>query len=189
MTRAPGEIVRLETARFVLRSVTREDVDEAFLSWMADPEVMLGLNMPPQRPTRLQMVHYALSHDNHTRFMLIIEPRNAAAIGFFTVTLVPVHGVAETAVVVGDRRWWGKDVVIEARSAILNFVFDELGAEKVMGRPHGRNVASIFNYRALGFTCEAVLRQQMRAVGEGGRLDQLVFGLMRDEWLARRGTS
>ena len=93
---------------------------------------------------------------------------------------------AETAVVIGEREQWGKNIVLEGRARLLDFLFDELSMHKVIGRPHGRNIGSIFNYKALGFQCEAVLREQSRAVTDDSRLDQLVFGLLRDEWLAGR---
>ena len=60
----------------------------------------------------------------------------------------------------------GKNIVIEARSAILDFLFDELKMHKVLGKPHGRNFSSIFNYKAMGFACEAVLREQMLAIDD-----------------------
>lgn len=188
MTWTPGDRIRLETDRFVLDSVTREDVDDEFLSWMADPEVMLGLNMPPRRMSRGQSVHYAMSFDNLSKSMLIVRDRsNGQKIGMFTISFRPVHQVAETAVVIGNKEYWGKNVVVEARGAILKFLFEEVGVHKVVGLPHGRNMSSIFNYQAMGFTCEAVLREQMASVNGEERLDQLMFGLLRSEWEAKQG--
>lgn len=187
MTWTPGDRIRLETDRFVLDSVTREDVDDEFLSWMADPQVMLGLNMPPRRMSRGQAVHYAMSFDNRSKSMLIVRDRNTEQkIGMFTISFRPVHQVAETAVVIGNKEYWGKNVVVEARGAILKFLFEEVGVHKVVGLPHGRNMSSIFNYQAMGFTCEAVLREQMTSVNGEERLDQLMFGLLRSEWAAQQ---
>ena len=47
-------------------------------------------------------------------------------------------------------------------------------------------MSSIFNYQAMGFTCEAVLREQMTSVNGEERLDQLMFGLLRSEWAAQQ---
>jgi [ribosomal protein S5]-alanine N-acetyltransferase len=191
----PGAALSLHTARFVLRSMAREDVDERFIGWLADPALTVGLNLPLQRLSRAQAVRYVLSHDNRARFFIGVfvrdgvepnAPGGAGQIGFFTLSADPTHRVAETAVVIGERSWWGRDVVVEARSALLTFAFTQLGQHKVLGRPHGRNFASIYNYKAMGFRCEAVLREQMQAVDGDGRLDQLVFGLLRSEWLARQ---
>ena len=75
---------------------------------------------------------------------------------------------------------------METRATLLDFLFDQMDLHKVTGRPHGRNFSSIYNYKALGFHCEAVLREQMRSIKDDQRLDQLIFGMLRDEWHARR---
>ena len=184
----PGASVRLETPRFIVRSMAREDVDAAFLGWLADPEVMLGLNLPRRQLSRLQAVRWVLGFDNRARFCLGIYPRSesgGATIGFFTVVCDPNSRCADTSVVIGERSWWGRNVVIETRRELLDFLFDRLDLHKVTGRPHGRNIASIFNYKALGFTCEAVLREQLRSIRDDSRLDQLIFGMLRSEWQTR----
>lgn len=187
MSWQPGALLTLHTERLTLRSMCREDVSPAMADWLADPEVMLGLNMPQRLMSRAQAVRWVLDFDNRQRFFLGIHVRpDGPLIGFFTVHCDPHTRCGETAVVVGDKAWWGKNVVREARAALLDFLFDTLALHKVLGRPHGRNFASIFNYKAMGFRCEAVLREQLLAIDDESRLDQLVFGMLRSEWLARR---
>lgn len=79
----PGALVELTTERFIIRSMLREDVTEAFLSWMRDPEVMVGLNMPKRKLSRAQAVRYVLSNDNQNRFLLGIHSKSSETqIGF-----------------------------------------------------------------------------------------------------------
>lgn len=187
MSWAPGSLLELGTERFVIRSMTREDVSEDFIGWLADPEVMLGLNLPRRRLSRPEAVRFVLGFDNRVRFCLGVHPRAAGPqIGLFTVDCNLEHRWAETAVVIGDRTWWGRNVVLESRAALLDFLFEGMQMHKVLGRPHGRNFSSIYNYKALGFRCEGVLRQQMLALHGETRLDQLVFGMLHSEWAARR---
>lgn len=187
MNWTPGSLLKFETERLVLHTMAREDVTDDFRSWMADPEVMVGLNLPRQRLTRSQAVRWVLNHDNRkSHIIIVVDKASDTAIGFFTITIDASHMTAETAVVIGKRDFWGKNVVIEARTALMTFLFETVGVHKVMGRPHGRNFSSIFNYKAMGFSCEAVLREQMRAIDGKGRLDQLVFGLLKSEWDAAR---
>lgn len=185
MTWTPGALLKFETERLIIRSMAREDVSADFISWLADPDVMVGLNLPRQRLTRAQAVRWVLGHNNINRFIiLVIDKASEGAVGFFTMTVEGIHRTAETSVVIGNHEFWGKNVVVEARTALLDFLFDTLDMHKVIGRPHGRNFSSIFNYKAMGFTCEAVLRQHMRAVKGDARLDQLVFGILKEEWQA-----
>ena len=187
MSWQPGNLLELNTERFQLRSMTREDVTETFTDWLADPEVMVGLNMPRKRLTRPQAVRWVLNNDNRTHFIiLVIDRENQHPVGFFTITINGAHLYAETAVVIGDHDYWGKNVVIETRTALLDFLFEDIGLFKVIGRPHGRNFSSIYNYKAMGFTCEAIMRKQMRSIEGDGRLDQLTFGILQSEWRERK---
>ena len=182
----PGQPLCLETERFVVRTVTRDDVGKNYLGWAKDPEVMVTLNLPPRQLTRLQLVRYVERFNNKTAFHLgIFLKESGRQIGFYSVYYDAANRLAQTNVVVGDREYWGQGVVVETRSAIIDFLFDVLGAEKVWGMPLARNIPSVFNYKAQGFKCEGILRRHRRSVG-GGRADQLAFGLLRDEWQARK---
>lgn len=188
MTWQPGEPLTLETERFIVRSTTIYDVTDAMVAWMADPEVMITLNSPGREMTVAQLKRQVKRYDNKRGFHLTVFDRAShEAIGFYTVNCKPWHRTAETAVVIGNRDYWGRNVVIETRSAILDFLFDTMELHKVTGLPFARNFPSVFNYKALGFRCEGVFREHLRSV-EGGRLDQCLFGLLRDEWHAHRET-
>ena len=116
----------------------------------------------------------------------MIDTTGGETIGFYTATIDPKHGYAETSVVVGNRNFWGKNVVIETRTALLDFLFETIGVHKVIGTPHGRNFSSIFNYKAMGFECEAVLREHMLSVDGKTQMDQLIFAMFRDQWKERQ---
>ena len=64
---------------------------------------------------------------------------------------------------------------------MLDFIFGELDVVKVKGEVFGRNLPSIFNYQALGFTSEGILREELLHF-EKGRVDKYVFGLLKAEW-------
>ena len=187
MTWKPKDPVRLTTRRFVIRSMTARDVTPTFLRWQNDRELRAGQNLHAPRVTREIALKTIKSADNARRFYLLICATIAETpIGFFGVNADHADGFAETIVVIGDRHWWGKSVVTEARAALLDFLFDEVGMRKVLGKPHARNLASVFNYRVQGFNCEGVLREQLKSVADGTPLDQMVFGLLRDDWQASK---
>ena len=189
MTWQPGQLVKLTTERCIVRSAAREDVTDEFLGWLADPNVMVGLNIPRRRLSRMQGVRFVVNHDNRSSFLLMVCTRdNETPVGFYIVKADQQHRCGETSVVIGNHDFWGKNIVVETRSAILDFLFDELDMHKVLGKPHGRNFASIFNYKAMGFECEAVLREQMLSIDGDSRLDQLVFAMFKTKWQARSET-
>lgn len=169
-----------------MRSLTRQDVGERYAGWLRDPEVLAMLNNRNLKMTNEQLIAYVERFDNRVNFHLGIEAAaGGPLIGFYSAYRDPPNGVAQTNVMVGDHDYWGKNVVIETRAALLDFLFDVVGVEKVYGMPLARNVASVFNYRAQGFHCEGIMRQQRRGP-EGERLDQLFFGMLRSEWHEKR---
>ena len=181
----PGTPVHLTTDRFIIRSTTPKDITPKFLKWQNDRELRIGQNQRGPKMDRVKMLNVLSKNDNARRFLLLITTRlGNAPIGFFAANVAPTDKVAETTVVIGDRNWWGKGVVTEARARLVDFLFDEVGLNKVMGRPHARNLPSIFNYRAQGFKCEGILRQQMTSIVDGESIDQMVFSMLRDEWKA-----
>lgn len=183
----PGQPVRLETARFLIRSLTAQDATEAYAGWTDDPEVVRHVNVPQRRMPLAEVARYIGSFDNDRNFALgIFDRATGRHIGFFAVHLDPQNRSATTDVMIGEREWWGKRVVLEARAALLDFLFDTVGIEKVNGLPLASNHAAIFNYRAQGFRLEGLLRKHRLSWDGRVRLDQCQFGLLREEWHARQ---
>jgi len=183
-----GMPARLETERFIVRSMGPNDVTANYMKWIADPELMRNLNTLPFKQTPAEEAQRLKSYDNSSNFQFgaFVKPDNEL-IGFFQVRIDRRHKLAEVSVVIGNRDWWGRDAVLEARGAILDFLFDRLKLEKIWGMPQARNFAAIANYRKQGFRLEGVLRGHNESAYEKGkRLDFAVFSLLRPEWQARR---
>jgi RimJ/RimL family protein N-acetyltransferase len=185
----PGEPLRIETRNYTMRSLAPADVNREFISWARDPEVMTTLNLPPRELSYEQMVGYVKRFDNKSKFGIGVFAKDAGGklIGFYAVYCDIRNATAQTNVVIGDRAYWGKKVVIETRGALIDFLFDRMNMHKIWGMPLARNFPSVFNYKAQGFTCEGVMREHRRGFS-GGRLDQYIFGLLKSEWKARRRT-
>jgi RimJ/RimL family protein N-acetyltransferase len=71
----------------------------------------------------------------------------------------------------------------EAVAAVLDRLFRLQGLHKVTGECDARNVGSAGLMERLGFTREGRLRQQTWIKGEW--TDDLIFGLLAEEWLLR----
>lgn len=183
----PGTPLGLESENFFLRSMTPTDITNRYIDWAKDAELMENLNAPPREIDREQLTRYLKRFNNRTSYHLGLFSKDSGLhVGFYTVFIDPRARTAQTNVVIGDRDFWGKGVVLETRAVIIDFLFDRLGIERIWGSPFERNFPSIFNYKAQGFVCEGVLRRHgVRVNGE--RVDQYIFGLLRDEWRARKG--
>jgi len=182
----PGSPIAFESERFVMRSLTPRDADESIARWFGDAEVMHALQIPAAQRSVEGVRRYFQRFDNALRLGIGIFPDVARPpIGIYDIQVEPRHLTAQLNVAIGDRAWWGRKVVVETRAALLDFLFVKAGLEKVWGGPPARNFPSLFNYKAQHFRQEGVLRGQFKGV-EGGRVDQIIFGMMREEWLSLR---
>lgn len=180
--------VRIETERFLLRTLTNADASERWGEWLNDPEVMGPVNTPLRRLSRTDLIQYLQRFDGITRLLIGIFDKNAANlhIGLYQIDLHPVHRTAKFNVIVGDKNYWGQKVVLETRAALLDYVFKN-GTEKAIGSPLARNFPAVFNYKAQGWRLEGIFKGHVRHMSTTARLDQYEFGLLKDEWLALKG--
>ncbi|MCE9520897.1 MAG: GNAT family N-acetyltransferase [Alphaproteobacteria bacterium] len=190
MQRPQGRPLTLSTERFVVRSLTPADASDRWCNWSADPDVMGPLNVPANRMTKDQLARYIAGHDNDRLYLLgVFTKAMNQHIGFFMIELGKLHATAGFNLVIGDKHFWGKGVVNEVRAALLDEFFERRGVEKAYGTPLARNFPAVFNYKAQGWKLEGVMRGQCKSVVDGTRLDQYHFGMLRDEWRARKGAT
>ena len=185
--RPAGPPIRLETENYVVRSIEHGDVNEDYRDWTHDQEIMAGVNSSPTEMTIEDMHKYVDRFDNRNSFHFGIFDKNAGnkMIGFYVIYRDRRHNLAQTNVVIGNKDYWGKAVVLETRSAVLDFLFDTIKVGKIWGNPMVRNIRSVFNYKAQGFVAEGVLRRH-RIDPDGKRVDQVMFGLLPEDWAEQK---
>lgn len=180
----PKQPVRLETPRFRLQSISRREAGRRSLPWTEDADFMGGMELRHGGwLLRRWRRRFARTNDKTSFCLGIFDKADGAMVGLHTVQLS--GDTAFIGVMVGDKKWWGQGAVSETRIELLRFLFEEVGAERVWGTPYGRNMPSIYNYQRLGFVYEGAMRQHRKSLA-GGRIDMPIFGLMREEWLARQ---
>lgn len=182
----PGQPLRLETEHYVVRSMQHQDVCDDYLAWTKDEEIMTGVNSAPATMTIDDIHKYIDRFNNKTSFHFgVFLKGTGRLIGFYSCYWERRHNLASTNVVIGDKAYWGKGAVVETRDAIIDFMFGRLKVGKIWGNPMCRNIPSVFNYKAQGFRCEAVLKRH-RVSPTGERVDQFMFGLLPEDWAAHK---
>lgn len=177
----PGQPIRFETPRFYLRSLRPQDANEEYVSWWNDPEIQRGFGSSPRNFDRAKASRHIATFNNRNKFHLgIFSKKNDKMIGFFTIVFQPGK-VAATNICVGNKSYWGEDILLEIKTVALEFVFGVMNMEKAESRIYGRNLSSIYTNKVMGFKPEAVVRKHVPGP-EGKRLDVYVFGLLKDEW-------
>ena len=81
---------------------------------------------------------------------------------------------------------WGRGFATEAARAVMRWLFDGRGVDRVFARCNAENAASWRVMEKLGMQREACLRQHRLLRGQ--RYDELIYGILRDEFLSQLAT-
>lgn len=183
--------IRLETERFVLRSLSPEDASERWARWSGDVETMAMLNLPPRAGTVEDLRRYIGSFDGRHRVLLgIFAKADGAHVGIYTARLDHDHHTVTYNLLVGEREWRRRHVHSETRVALNDFFFEVVGVEKAAATVRADNHPVVFNLLRGGWTLEGHLRRHARSPDDGRRVDLYQFGLLREDWHAwKRGRS
>jgi len=178
-----GQPLAIRTKNYLLRSLSPKDATDTYISWWNDAEIQRGFNMPARNWSRAEAQKHISNFNNKNSFHLgIFQQSTGKMIGFFAMFVDYQQRVAKSNICIGDKSLWGKNIGLEVRRAMLNFMFGPLGMEKVEGEVQGRNLPSFYNYKVLGFKLEGVLREHMPGF-EGGRVDIYLFGILKEDWI------
>ena len=186
-TWTPGRPVELDTENFTLRSLQARNISQRYVDWWNDPSIMEGIARPSQKTTvQEQRRRLANLYDNQRNFQWgIFDKSDGSMVGFIDIFCQPFHRIAKMNTVIGERNLWGHNLLLEVNEAGMAFIFETLGMEKISGRTQARNFATVYINKAMGLSVEAVLRGEWRHE-DGRRVDVLAFGLLREDWRARR---
>lgn len=77
--------------------------------------------------------------------------------------------------------YWNKGITSEALSAIINFLFNDVGMHRIASRHDVENPASGKVMQKCGMTCEGRLREHYLR-HDGTRSDSLIYGILKNEF-------
>ncbi|UOQ51072.1 GNAT family N-acetyltransferase [Hymenobacter cellulosivorans] len=147
--------------RLLLRSLKPADIDDAFLSWFQDEDLMRFYTNSRQTHTReslLQSIEQGIASGTVYVFA-IIDRETDACIG--TIKVGPInrdHKISDLVVLIGDRRFHGKGLAIEAIRLGNAIAFEEFGIRKLFGGMFETNQSSFKAYTRAGWVEEGRLK-------------------------------
>jgi RimJ/RimL family protein N-acetyltransferase len=172
----------LRTRRLVLRALSVDDA-AALHPMYADVEANHWGSYPPH--TTLEETRDRLKNsvsDAHWRAWAVTMKGDDTAIGTVACYEKRQGKVSEIGYSL-CREYWGRGIAKEAVVAMVDLLFAE-GQRRVFADTDPDNVASIALVEGLGFVREARLRAEWET--HIGVRDSLIFGMLVDEWRARR---
>jgi ribosomal-protein-alanine N-acetyltransferase len=176
--------IRLTEGSTVVREWQESDV-EPLAAQANDRRVWLGLRDAFPHPYGVEdarrFIAMARQKSPPTFFAVECAGRLAGGIGYTTRADVERIG-AEVGYWLGPE-FWGRGI---ATSALRLLTAQAFGSHRELRRlyalPYSSNAASARVLSKAGYQCEGTLRQS--AIKEGRILDQWMYAILRDEWVA-----
>lgn len=175
-------IYRLSDEYFV-RALSEADVDGPYPAWFEDQDVCRFNSHGKFFRTRESFRRYVRDLDRDDRIVWAICHTTDGHIGNVSLQEISfLNRTAEFAIILGDRRHWGKGVGTLAARQLLAHGFDKLGLERVYCGTAATNEGMKKLACAMGMSLEGTRREHLFL--EGRRVDVLEYGVLRDEFRA-----
>jgi [ribosomal protein S5]-alanine N-acetyltransferase len=172
----------LKTGRLVLRQLRTDDAAELFKTLSDDLVMQYWSSGPHQNidETKSYIAWNADADAEHKCWAITFDGKKAMG---WVILLPHRKDSFELGYILG-RQYWRQGYLSEAAEAVIDYAFRELKARRVMADTDPDNEASIGLLTKLGFRKEGHLRAEWET--HIGIRDSLIFGLLGDDWKARR---
>ena len=175
---------RLETERLILRRFTPDDAEAMYRNWASDGEVTRFLTWPTHKSVEasrgvLEEWAKAYSDDGYYQWAIVLKENGDDPIG--SISAVRHDDRTEKAEIgycIG-RPWWHRGITSEALDAVIDFMFEQVGAIRVEAKHDPDNPRSGMVMKKCGMKYEGTLRSADR--NNQGVCDVCIYSVLKDE--------
>ena len=175
---------RIETGRLILRRVRVEDAQAMFDNWASDPQVTKFLTWPTHSSvdvTKQVAESWVKGYEQDNFYQWMIELKEIGQpIG--SISVVNMDDRVEK-VEIGycmGRNWWHMGIMTEALRAVIEFLFDDVGVNRIEARHDPRNPHSGGVMRKCGMKYEGTAQQADR--NNQGICDAAIYAILRSDF-------
>jgi len=174
----------LKDGSVILRPVEEKD-SLLIYRWFNDEDIVKGLvNVRVQMSLKEAYDwcdNAARQRNKDIKWIIEVKNRVNMIVGFTGLYNIDfVNKNAESAILIGNKNYWGMGIGQKALKLKINFSFDYLGLNLVYAYILQNNEASIKLYEKLGFEKEGVLRKRVYRYGKWN--DLVILSLLRSKW-------
>jgi RimJ/RimL family protein N-acetyltransferase len=169
------------SAEYLVRPLAEDDLDGPYPGWFEDQEVCRYNSHGKFFKTRAYFREYLGLLDRDDRVVWAICHVEHGHIGNVSLQGISfLNRTAEFAILLGDKRHWGRGVGLLAGRALLMHGFAKLNLERIHCGTAASNEGMKKLALAMGMKFEGTLRKHLFL--EGKRVDVLKYGILREEF-------
>ena len=174
----------IETDRLILRPFTMEDAEPMFRNWASDDEVTKHLTWPTH--TSVEVTKMVLSdwtshypEPDFYNWAIILKDNGDEPIG--NIAVVRINSATDCAAMgyCMSRAHWRKGIMPEALKAVVDFLFGQVGFNRIEAEHDVNNPASGRVMEKAGLRYEGTLRQSGRS--NQGIIDEVWRAILKSD--------
>ena len=163
----------MESERLRLRPFTLEDIQDNYVAWLNNPEIVRFSNQRFLKHTASSCRHYLDSFKNSAnRFLAIEDKFTQELLGTLTMYINLHHLTADVGILIGNKNHWGKAYGYEAFDLAIESLMNAK-LRKVTAGTMACNLGMIKVMEKSGMTWEATRKAQEML--DGQTVDMLYF--------------
>ena len=176
----------LQTARLTLRRFTVDDAEAMYNNWANDERVTRYLTWQPHESpaaTRQLLEQWCAIYEQPDKYNWAIEYEGEPIGNISVVRCDDKSERVDLGYCMGCA-YWNRGIMTEAVSAVTNFLFSEVGVNRIEISHAVKNPASGRVAEKCGFRFEGTKREYFKAYS-GEFLDISYRGLVRSDWQSK----
>lgn len=174
----------LLTDRLILRRFYMTDAEAMYRNWASDPEVTKFLMWQPHpsvEESRRILAEWSNHYVNHAYYVwAIVWKETEEPIGCISVNTIEEKTRCMTIGYCLGRAWWQRGIMTEAFRAVIRFLFEQVGVNRIEARHDPDNPASGAVMKNSGLIYEGTLRQAM--LSNRGITDACMYSILKEEY-------
>ncbi|WP_099468823.1 GNAT family N-acetyltransferase [Konateibacter massiliensis] len=176
--------VELTTDRLILRRFCVEDAERMYRNWASDDEVTKFLTWPSHgsaEGTKQLIEVWEKEYNNQNTYNWAITLKNETDNPIGSIGIVEQNEAVDK-VQIGyciGKKWWNQGITSEALQAVITFLFEQVGANRIEAKHDTNNQNSGSVMKKCGMTFEGILRQSDR--NNQGICDTSYYSILKSE--------
>ncbi len=173
---------KLIAEQIYLRPIELTDVNENYLSWLNDEDVMQGIATSGYNIEKLTQYVNEKIKNKSIAFFAICDNITNQHIGNVKIDFFDEKtNISEIGLLIGNKNYWGKGIGYEACKLAINYGFNTMNLRKIYLAVYENNLNAKKIYDKLGFKLEGTLRKHI--LSKGILCDKYLMGLFKEEFI------
>ena len=176
----------IKTKRMILRRFTVDDASDMFYNWANDERVTRFLTWTPHgniENTMQLLEEWGKAYNDKTTYNWAIEYANHVIGSISVVRHSDRDEYAEIGYCLGYD-YWNKGFMTEAVTSVIDFLFNEIGVNKICISHATKNPASGKVAQKCRLKLDGIKRDDYKS-NNGEFFDIAIYSILKKEWLTR----